>query len=121
MLRAGTSGPNPLVIAGLAEDNIARLKAGYPIKAPLCTFSPGMAGELCIFYGKTHGEMEAIFTGLIGPKTATSVDPRIDQEETARERHKHILICTVGLPRSGKTTWARKQSYPIVNPDSIRL
>ena len=31
------------------------------------------------------------------------------------------LILTVGLPRSGKTTWARQQSYPIVNPDSIRL
>lgn len=31
------------------------------------------------------------------------------------------LICTVGLPRSGKTTWAKEQGYPIVNPDSIRL
>lgn len=31
------------------------------------------------------------------------------------------LILTIGLPRSGKTTWARKQGYPIVNPDSIRL
>lgn len=31
------------------------------------------------------------------------------------------LICMVGLPYSGKTTWARDQSYPIVNPDSIRL
>jgi len=31
------------------------------------------------------------------------------------------LICTVGLPRSGKTTWARAQGYPIVNPDSVRL
>lgn len=28
---------------------------------------------------------------------------------------------TVGLPRSGKTTWARQQGFPIVNPDSIRL
>jgi len=28
---------------------------------------------------------------------------------------------TIGLPRSGKTTWARKQGVPIVNPDSIRL
>lgn len=32
-----------------------------------------------------------------------------------------ILILTIGLPRSGKTTWARSQDYPIVNPDSIRL
>lgn len=31
------------------------------------------------------------------------------------------LILTVGLPRSGKTTWARQQGLPIVNPDSIRL
>lgn len=28
---------------------------------------------------------------------------------------------TVGLPRSGKSTWAKKQLLPIVNPDSIRL
>ncbi|MCK5563714.1 MAG: ATP-binding protein [Planctomycetes bacterium] len=31
------------------------------------------------------------------------------------------LILTVGLPRSGKSTWAKKQGHPIVNPDSIRL
>lgn len=31
------------------------------------------------------------------------------------------LILTVGLPRSGKTTWARSMGFPIVNPDSIRL
>jgi predicted kinase len=34
---------------------------------------------------------------------------------------KRILILTIGLPRSGKTTWSRKQGLPIVNPDSIRL
>jgi len=31
------------------------------------------------------------------------------------------LIMTVGLPRSGKSTWARTQRHPIVNGDSIRL
>ena len=33
----------------------------------------------------------------------------------------NILILTVGLPRSGKSTWASKQNLPVVNPDSIRL
>lgn len=33
---------------------------------------------------------------------------------------KKLILC-VGLPRSGKTTWAREQGVPIVNPDSIRL
>lgn len=38
---------------------------------------------------------------------------------------KKKLIVTVGLPRSGKSTWAMKYSEqtntPIVNPDSLRL
>lgn len=38
---------------------------------------------------------------------------------------KKRLILTVGLPRSGKSTWARGyanlNNTPIVNPDSIRL
>lgn len=34
---------------------------------------------------------------------------------------KNKLIMTVGFPRSGKSTWARKTPYPMVNPDSIRL
>lgn len=31
------------------------------------------------------------------------------------------LILTVGLPRSGKSTWAIRQGLPIVNRDAIRL
>lgn len=33
----------------------------------------------------------------------------------------NTLVLTVGLPQSGKSTWARTQDCPIVNPDSIRL
>jgi len=36
-----------------------------------------------------------------------------------------LLIVLMGLPRSGKSTWAREESKrlnaPIINPDSIRL
>lgn len=34
---------------------------------------------------------------------------------------KKSLILTVGLPRSGKSTWSRRSGFPVVNPDSIRL
>lgn len=30
------------------------------------------------------------------------------------------LILTVGLPRSGKSTWALEQGHPVVNRDAIR-
>ncbi len=31
------------------------------------------------------------------------------------------LILTVGLPRSGKSTWSASKGFPVVNPDSIRI
>lgn len=31
------------------------------------------------------------------------------------------LVLMVGLPRSGKSSWARRQGFPICNPDAIRL
>lgn len=37
------------------------------------------------------------------------------------EAYLNRLYLTVGLPRSGKTTWALKQGYPIVSPDAISL
>jgi predicted kinase len=36
-------------------------------------------------------------------------------------KHPQTLILTIGLPRSGKSTWAMKQGVPVVNPDSVRL
>lgn len=33
--------------------------------------------------------------------------------------HKHLIVM-VGLPYSGKSTWARKTGLPIVCPDAIR-
>jgi len=33
---------------------------------------------------------------------------------------ENILIVMVGLPRSGKSTWAKKQGLPMVSADAIR-
>ena len=44
------------------------------------------------------------------------------QKLAAQEQDRvPTLTLTVGLPQSGKSTWAMQQGVPVVNPDSIRL
>lgn len=122
MLRVGVNDKdNRLILMGLSEGNVERLKAGFPIKADLKSFGVDLPGKIAVIYGKTEADIEAELRkhGLVGDCGVT--DPRINQEAAARAQYERILIVTVGLPRSGKTTWARSQAYPIVNPDSIRL
>lgn len=38
-----------------------------------------------------------------------------------RSPDRPLLVALVGLPRSGKSTWAKASGEPVVNPDSIRL
>lgn len=124
MLRASAKTPTgPLIVCGLSDGNIDRLKAGQPIFASLKSFGVEIPGSLTIFHGTTEAEIEKMLRadGLITDRTKGSADPRVDQHEAIRAEYKHVLIATVGLPRSGKSTWAKKQSYPVVNPDSIRL
>lgn len=124
MLRAGVNNPErPLIVCGLSEGNVMRLKDGKPIHAELKTFGVNLPGALAIFYGVTEADLERQLReiGVIGENTRGYTEAKVDQETEARARHEHVLIALVGLPRSGKTTWARSQSYPVVNPDSIRL
>ena len=37
------------------------------------------------------------------------------------DKSPKTLIATVGLPYSGKSTWARAQRLPMVSPDAVRL
>ena len=45
----------------------------------------------------------------------------IDIDDRPHGPTDNVLIMTHGLPRSGKSTWSRKQGTPIVCPDAIRL
>jgi predicted kinase len=124
MLRASAQTPNgPLIVAGISDGNVERLKAGQPIKADLRSFGVNLPGSLVIFHAPTEADMEVMFRkhGLLTDRTNVTVDPKVDQAAEIRARHDRILIATVGLPRSGKSTWAKSQAYPIVNPDAIRL
>lgn len=45
----------------------------------------------------------------------------IDIKEQEAASSSGTIIVMVGLPRSGKSTWARGTGLPIVSPDAIRL
>ena len=51
-----------------------------------------------------------------------SITPQgIDTTTGTGDTEGRRLLMTYGLPRSGKSTWAREQNLPIVCPDAIRL
>lgn len=54
--------------------------------------------------------------------TYLPIDDRgIDKTEYNFCCRNNTLYCTVGLPRSGKSTWARRMNYPVIDTDGIRL
>jgi Predicted kinase len=111
----------PLLLCGLTELNVERLKNNMPIKAALSTFCPDMVGDIVIMYGETERHLERTLEEANATAENSFVDPRVDQLNEVIGKGAHQLILTVGLPRSGKSTWAKKQAWPVVNPDSIRL
>jgi hypothetical protein len=61
-LRAGK-----LVMFGLSEMNLQKLREGKPIKINMGDLD--LEGEVVIFYGKTEADMERELSSLIGPET----------------------------------------------------
>lgn len=124
MLRASVKDPqNPLILMGLTEDNVARLKAGFPIRAELTSFGVAMPGQIAVMYGYDEYDLQERLKagGIKLPAGADQLPPATEAALRVRREHAHILIATVGLPRAGKSTWARSQSYPVVCPDAVRL
>lgn len=44
----------PVILLGVTEENVNRLKEGKPIRVDLAQFEVGLEGDLVILYGKTH-------------------------------------------------------------------
>jgi AAA domain len=112
-----------IFVIGITDGNIQRLKAGQPILAPFASFGLELPGNIAITYGPTEQAITADMAkhGLINDQTIIHRDSKLDAIEAIPRKTDKLLIVTVGLPKSGKSTWARSQAYPIVNPDSIRL
>lgn len=121
LLRQSPDGA-PVIIAGLEEENVARLKADYPIDVPFTDWGLDLPGRLVIIYGRTGQEIETIFrrAGAETRHKGFVTDPIAEAHAELATNEPKVLIATVGLPRSGKSTWARTQAYPIVCPDEIR-
>jgi predicted kinase len=96
--------------------------------------SDGLHRTLALVYHNIVKRLKAIQASALSPHTPTDNGCRVASlsnlsrgtiappaDRWQGEVNMRTLILTVGLPRSGKTTWARQQGHPIVNPDSIRL
>lgn len=124
MIKASVTDPkNPIFILGLSEVNIQRLKAGQPILSSLESFGVKTPGHVAIIYGQTEQAIadEMAKNGLIRDETVIHGDPKMDAIDAIPRKTNKLLICTLGLPRSGKSTWSKSQAFPIVCPDAIRL
>lgn len=124
MVSAAINDPeHPVVIMGITEENIRRLKAGNPILKQFKDMGSILPGKISVIYGHTEDDLKRTLSEATNGKLAEyeRSDPRALEFQKIIAENAHTLVCTVGLPRSGKTTWCRGQGWPIVNPDSIRL
>lgn len=129
MLRASIRDKNnPVLIAGISEQNVIRLKNNQPIRASFRSFGLNIPGEILLIYGTTEQAIEkqirssanSVDVGIVSDAIGY-VDPKLAAHTEIFSKYQKVLICTVGLPRSGKSTWAKSQAWPIVCPDAVRL
>lgn len=113
---------NGVVLLGLVAENVERLRAGQPITVDRGA-CPALRQSVGILYGDTEADIVATLrTQGFGVPDSVGPDPNAAAREIrAAAPEGRVLILTVGLPRAGKSTWARKQVWPVVNPDAIRL
>lgn len=112
-----------LIFLRLTEGNIIRLKNDQPILVTLASCGVNLPGSIGIIYGQTEHHIECALrkAGFITDATKIFRSQQQEQESAIVREYDKILVATVGFPRSGKSTWAKSQAWPIVCPDAVRL
>lgn len=115
------------VLIGLTEENLERMRSGMPAVVRPQTH-PGATHNITVMHGHTEADIveELRAKDLLLPQWKEHPgSEKIYRPLVSQYRHEapggKVLILTCGLPRSGKSTWARKQAWPVVCPDAIRL
>jgi hypothetical protein len=70
-----------LIVMGISQQNVDRLKAGDPIyfDPAALKIAPGTAiGGITLFYAATDGELARVLSALTGPLTVVYTAPRGD-------------------------------------------
>jgi len=60
------------------------------------------------------------YIGSYNTPEEASIVYELEYKKQLQKEVVKILIVTIGLPRSGKSTWSLSTGYPIINRDSIR-
>jgi len=86
MVKAKAVGPDgrTVIVMGISDGNVARLKAGQPIAfdPAALKIAPGTdIGLIALFYAATDQELARTLKTLIGPDTEVLVVPRGDPRQ----------------------------------------
>jgi predicted kinase len=115
---------NGVLILGLARENVDRLRDDHPMFLRPETHAL-VREPIGIVYGETEDDIAEQLrnSGLLGGETQPAANPYRPTVSAYRKEapEGRILLLTVGLPRSGKSTWAQSQAWPVVCPDAVRL
>lgn len=79
MIRASAKGRDgkPLLILGLTDQNIERLKAGQPVHVAAGSVEDGVQVSVVILHGPTEHHLMNTLRGFIGLDTRMRLDPRL--------------------------------------------
>lgn len=69
VIALGSRDGRPVLLLGLEEENLDRLRKGQPILRDLTTIGRPDLGEVMIVWGKTAADIEAQLRPGIGPET----------------------------------------------------
>lgn len=94
-------------------NNVALIKVFTCIECLYCSDGYGLCEPFC-----RNPKMKAENRRFVSNSAIPLCCPEI---HLLPDQGRKILIMPIGLARSGKSTWAKTQNYPVISVDAVRL